>query len=320
MRLPATVTRLRTLAEQTLPGRCVQRYLAINGTLLGLVISGHAFTAFIPLLIVVASVLPGRTDAGVGDGLIERFHLTGDSAEAVRTLFARPPDSGGALALSGILLLIFSSMSLARSLQRAYEAAWQLPPGLRGTINGAAALSVLLTQLVLLSLLASVLRGVPAGSVITFVIRAGLSVGLWLLLQHLLLGARVRWRLLLPGAIAAAVGQQALSLFSAVWMPNLIERNADRYGVIGVTFAILSWLTVLGITLVAAAVLGAELGGARRPGEPAGELDALHEDPRVAESADDSGGGGGAGTGKEHAEDVRVGETEEEGEGNRHRM
>jgi membrane protein len=265
-------------------------------------------------------VLPGRADAGVCDGLIERFHLTDDSAEAVRTLFARPPDSGGALALSGILLLIFSSLSLARSLQRAYEAAWQLPPGLRGTINGTAALSVLLTQLVLLSLLASVLRGVPAGSVITFVIRAGLSVWLWLLLQHLLLGARVRWRLLLPGAIAAAVGQQALSLFSAVWMPNLIERNADRYGVIGVTFAILSWLTVLGITLVAAAVLGAELGGARRPGEPAGELDALHEDPRVAESADDSGGGGGAGTGKEHAEDVRVGETEEEGEGNRHRM
>src|SRR4029453_11659532 len=223
MALPATVTRLRTLAEQTLPGRCVQRYLAINGTLLGLVISGHAFTAFIPLLIVVASVLPGRADAGVGDGLIERFHLTDDSAEAVRTLFARPPDSGGALALSGILLLIFSSLSLARSLQRAYEAAWQLPPGLRGTINGTAALSVLLTQLVLLSLLASVLRGVPAGSVITFVIRAGLSVGLWLLLQHLLLGARVRWRLLLPGAIAAAVGPQGLSLFSPLCVPKLVR-------------------------------------------------------------------------------------------------
>jgi uncharacterized BrkB/YihY/UPF0761 family membrane protein len=151
------------------------------------------------------------------------------------------------------------------------------------------------------------------------VFRAGLAVGLWLLLQHLLLGARVRWRLLLPGAIAAAVGQQALSLFSAVWMPNLIERNADRYGVIGVTFALLSWLTVLGIMLVAAAVLGAELGGARRPGELASELDALREDTRVEESADDSGGGGGE-IGREHAEDVRVGETGEEGEGNRHRM
>ncbi|HKE49927.1 MAG TPA: YhjD/YihY/BrkB family envelope integrity protein, partial [Actinomycetes bacterium] len=221
-------------------------------------------TAFVPLLIVIASLLPG--ESGVGDGLIQRFHLSGESAEAVRTLFARPPDSGGALALGGILLLIFSSLSLARSMQRAYEAAWQLPPGLRGTLNGAAALSVLLTQLILLSLLASLLRGIPAGSAITFILRACLAVGLWLLLQHLLLGGRVAWRLLVPGAIAAAAGQQALSLFSAVWMPNLIERNADRYGVIGVTFALLSWLTVLGILLVAAAVIGAELGGAKRPG------------------------------------------------------
>ncbi|HKA67941.1 MAG TPA: YhjD/YihY/BrkB family envelope integrity protein [Actinomycetes bacterium] len=267
MRLPATVTRLRTLAEQTLPGRCVQRYLAIKGTVLGLMISGHAFSAFIPLLIVVASVLPGSDAADIGDGVIQRFRLSGSAAEAVRTLFARPPDSGGALALGGIVLLIFSSLSLARSLQRAYEAAWQLPPGLRGTLNGAAALSLLLTQLLLLSLLASMLRGIPAGSVITFVIRVGLAVGLWLLLQHLLLGGRVQWRLLVPGAIAAAAGQQALSLFSAVWMPNLIERNADRYGVIGVTFALLSWLTVLGIMLVAAAVIGAELGGAKRVGE-----------------------------------------------------
>jgi membrane protein len=319
MRLPATVTRLLTLAEQTLPGRCVRRYVAIKGTVLGLIISGHAFTAFIPLLIVVASVLPGRADASVGDGLIQRFHLSGDSADAVRTLFARPPDSGGALALGGVILLIFSSLSLARSLQRAYEAAWQLPPGLRGTLNGAAALSVLLMQLLLLSLLASVLRGIPAGSAITFVIRAVLAVGLWLLLQHLLLGGRVGWRILLPGAIAAAAGQQAVTLSSAVWMPNLIERNADRYGVIGVTFALLSWLTVLGIMLVAAAVIGAELGGARRPGELAGELDAVGKDAGVVELAD-GGGPGGERDGKEHAEDARIGEAEAEGEGDRQRM
>ncbi|HKE50366.1 MAG TPA: hypothetical protein VKE25_02535, partial [Actinomycetes bacterium] len=89
MRLPATVTKVRDLAEQSLPGRCVQRYLAIKGTVLGLMISGHAFTAFVPLLIVIASLLPG--ESGVGDGLIQRFHLSGESAEAVRTLFARPP-------------------------------------------------------------------------------------------------------------------------------------------------------------------------------------------------------------------------------------
>jgi membrane protein len=116
----------------------------------------------------------------------------------------------------------------------------------------------------LLSLLASVLRGIPAGSAITFVVRAGLAVGLWLLLQHLLLGGRVRWQLLLPGATqrrGPAGDQPVLRLL----MPNLIERNADRYGVIGVTFALLSWLTVLGIMLVAAAVMAQSLVGQNGP-------------------------------------------------------
>lgn len=265
---PRFVTQLWALVEQTLPVRCVRRYVAIRGTMLALVIAGNAFTAFIPLLIVVASVVSADDSQGLGDILVERLHLTGDAANAVRTLFARPPDANGALTVLGVILLLFSGLSLSRALQRAYEAAWELPPGLRGTLNGVVALTFLLTQVFLLSLLASLLRGLPAASVVTIALRAVVAVGLWLLLQHLLLGGRIRWRRLLPGALAAGIGQQAVTLFSAVWMPNLIERNAERYGVIGVTFALLSWLTGIAIVLVAAAVISAELG---RSGSQAGE-------------------------------------------------
>jgi membrane protein len=48
-------------------------------------------------------------------------------------------------------------------------------------------------------------------------------------------------------------------------MPRLIEQNASRYGVIGVTFALLTWLLVIGVMLVAGAVVSAEMGGQRRP-------------------------------------------------------
>jgi membrane protein len=48
-------------------------------------------------------------------------------------------------------------------------------------------------------------------------------------------------------------------------MPRLVSSNAERYGVIGVTFALLAWLIVIGFTVVAAAVVSAEIGGARRP-------------------------------------------------------
>ena len=103
-----------------------------------------------------------------------------------------------------MLLLVISGLSFARTMQRTYETAWQLPPrGLRGSMGGVAALALLLTQILLLSLVAGFLRSVPAGSVLEFVVRACAASGVWLALQYLLLGGRVPWRRLVPGAIVA---------------------------------------------------------------------------------------------------------------------
>jgi hypothetical protein len=54
-------------------------------------------------------------------------------------------------------------------------------------------------------------------------------------------------------------------------MPRLIAGNSERYGIIGITFAILTWLIVVGFGVVTVAVISAELGGAAGigPGEVA---------------------------------------------------
>jgi uncharacterized BrkB/YihY/UPF0761 family membrane protein len=46
-------------------------------------------------------------------------------------------------------------------------------------------------------------------------------------------------------------------------MPRVIATNAARYGAIGVTFALMTWLYLIGLVIVAGAVAGAELSGAR---------------------------------------------------------
>ena len=91
---------------------------------------------------------------------------------------------------------------------------------------------------------------------------------LLLLLQWLLLSRRVEMRRLLPGALVIAVGSAVLSFYSAVWMPRLIENNSERYGIIGITFAMLTWLILVCFCTVVAAVLSAELGGAANSGTP----------------------------------------------------
>ncbi|MEU7906512.1 YhjD/YihY/BrkB family envelope integrity protein [Actinoplanes sp. NPDC049118] len=258
---------LLSRAESTLVVRCLRRFAAINGRDRSLVLGGQAFTAIIPLLIVVAAAASGKGPTALADRLAARFHVTGVSAQAIRTLFERPPGATGTFTIVGVVVLLFSVLNLTRSLQRTYEAAWQLPAiGVRGTLNGVTAVGLLISSLLVLSLLVGMLRQVPAGTLFAVVLRVVMSTGIWLLLQFLLLSRRIPFRRLLPGSIVAGAGGALLNLYSAVWMPRVIENNSGRYGIIGITFALLTWLILVCVCVVVAAVIGAEMGGAPAPG------------------------------------------------------
>ena len=250
------------LAAGSLPVRCLRRFGLINGRNRSIAIAGQAFLTLIPLVIITASA----TGSSVGERMINRFELTGDSAAAVRQLFARPPGAANAFSLLSVVVLLFSLLSLTRSLQSAYEAAWSLPPrGLPGAAQGLTGLSFLVAQLIVLALLTSSVRGLPAGSLLSEAIRFIAAIPTWLLLQYLMLSRRVPLHVLLPGAVVVGSGQVLVSAGSAVWMPRMVATDAARYGLIGVTFALISWLIVLSLLAVAGAVVAAELAGVRMP-------------------------------------------------------
>ena len=93
------VGRLAAWVSASLVMGCVVRFFLIAGRDRVLVLGGQAFTAVIPLAIVVASV---ATDGdALATRLIARFHLTGSAADAVRTLFSRPPEATGTISLLG---------------------------------------------------------------------------------------------------------------------------------------------------------------------------------------------------------------------------
>jgi membrane protein len=280
-------------AAGTLPLRCVRRFVLIDGRNRSLIIAGQAFTTVIPLLIITASVASETGGASVGENLVARFHLSGDAADAMRSLFRRPPNATGAISILGVVVLLASLLSLTRSLQRVYEAAWGLraPRGLPSMVNGLTGMSLLAAQLIVLGLLASALRGVPAGSFIAAILRLVLLVPVWWLLQFLLLSRRIPARRLLPGAFLAAVGQVVVTLVSALWMPRAVAINAERYGLIGVTFALITWLIIVALAIVVGAVISAEIApsaaepGVAGPGagEPAEPGVAGPERPRPAD-------------------------------------
>ena len=99
-------------------GRCVQRFIAMTGIDRCLMLSSQAFTALIPLLILVSALAPTDREDVVSDSVIRRFGLEGDSAAAVKQLFDIPEGATGSLSVFSFLLLVASGTSFARRLTR----------------------------------------------------------------------------------------------------------------------------------------------------------------------------------------------------------
>lgn len=242
---------LRTWLDRLVAIQFVDRSVALGSL---------AFTALVPLLVISAAFLPG-TD-GLANALIDRFHLSGSSADLVRTLFAQPDDVRQSVSWLSLLLLIVSSLSFTRALQRVYEHAWELPTrGLRGTRAGL----IWLGGVVLWSTVFAGARewlidlSGPLGALIVLL---GGNVALWLWSPYVLLAQRIDWRRLVPTALLTAAAMTAVSIASVVYMPQAIDSSAGAYGPIGIAIALVSWLVAVGFALVACAVVGAVLGGA----------------------------------------------------------
>ena len=108
-------------------GRCVQRFLRMRGIDRSVMLSSQAFTALIPLLILVGSRVPAGSEDALSEAVIRRFGLDGDAAAAVTLLFDIPDDATGGISTFSLLLLIASGTSFTRRLQMTYRLAWGLP-------------------------------------------------------------------------------------------------------------------------------------------------------------------------------------------------
>src|SRR4051794_19594294 len=88
--VPEQLVRVIDWVRGTFAGRCVGRFVEIQGLDRSVVLASQAFTALLPLLIVVVSLLPADKASVVADQIIDRFDLTGDVAATVAEVFTLP--------------------------------------------------------------------------------------------------------------------------------------------------------------------------------------------------------------------------------------
>jgi membrane protein len=230
----------------------------LQGVDRAVVLAAQAFTALIPLLLLVSALAPADNRDIVSVGIIRRFQLGGGAADAVRQLFAHSGDS--ATGVFSAFLLFFSGVSLARRMQRMYQQAWGLEPstGVGRALNAAFGLAVLVLGIGLLYLARTLLGWVPAGDVLVVSVSVLGSFVLWTTVPWLLLDRRVAWRRLIPTGALAAVASSIYGVASTIYMPRQLESYSERYGLFGVTLALVGWLVGIALILVATTAIASE--------------------------------------------------------------
>jgi membrane protein len=267
-------------------------------------LAAQAFTALIPLLLVVSAVSPSDSRDLVSDAIISKFALRGGAAEAVEQLFAAPGDS--AIGILSLVLLLFSGVSLTRRMQRMHLQAWRLEPlpGVRGSVSAAVGLTALLLEIALLSFAHTLVSELPFAWVLGAPVSLLASLVLWTSVPWLLLDRRIPWRRLLPAGALTAVGTSIYGVATTIYMPRLMETNSERYGLFGVTLSLVGWLLCIALIVVAATVVAGEFDRAQEPWArrlrarfglgPAARPEAAREStdrPAVVSSSDGNRGG-----------------------------
>lgn len=230
--------------------RLLSRLLDLEIIDRSLVVGAQAFSALIPLLIVVESVAASN-GGSFADDLVNRFELSGKGAETIRETLSSPAEGAG-LTVLGVLLVVFSSLSFARALQRTYERTWGLERrGVKSTGWGLLWIGAFALYWTFAPKLDPLFSG-HADLIATVAV----SFFVWLVTPYLLLARRVRWQRLVPQALLTAIGMTALGLGAVLYIPHAMSTAATDFGGIGCAFTLLSLLWAGGFVLVTAAAVG----------------------------------------------------------------
>ncbi|MFD8733810.1 YhjD/YihY/BrkB family envelope integrity protein [Streptomyces sp. NPDC059618] len=222
-------------------------------------LASSALTALIPLTILIGALLSSFSDYDAADRIVQRYGLTGQGADAVKSLLDPAESAGASVGVFGSLFLVISVLSFARASQRLFEQTWELTPlSVRNTRNGLWWILGLGGYAVVTGWLHAVL-GASKFGVVASACEIPVSVAFLVWTGWLLSAKRISWRDLLPFGVTAAVLTALYSVGASVYLPRLFNSYAGRYGAIGAVFAMISALFAAMFVIVSAAALGREM-------------------------------------------------------------
>lgn len=219
-------------------------------------IGAQVFLSAIPLLFVIAAFAPEQIRQELLASLRAVFGLQGASLDEVRHVYSTESQNvRQTYGEIGIVVTVLSVTACSRALQRLCERSWHLPRASTRVVAWRW-FAWFCGWLVVLVGQSGIRNGLGVGAWLGVPLSITTSTLLWWWTQRLLLGGRVAWLPLLPGAVLTAVGMIALFSVSRIYMPRTLNRSIAQFGPLGSVFTILSWIIVACIVISVAIASG----------------------------------------------------------------
>ncbi|MCX4782341.1 YhjD/YihY/BrkB family envelope integrity protein [Streptomyces sp. NBC_01264] len=219
-------------------------------------LAAQAFLGTVPAVFVIAALAPDwlqqqlvtsiRTTLGLSDATLDQVQSVYSATDV-----AAVASTGGV----GIVVTLLSATACSRALQKTCERSWHLPKS-KARVAAWRWLAWLVVWLVALLFQGLVQTAFGTSRITGFTLAAVSGTLLWWWTQHLLLGSRIPWLPLLPGALLAGFGEQVLTVASRVYMPHAVDRSLQQFGSLGSVFVLLSWLIAFFIVVTLAIAVG----------------------------------------------------------------
>ncbi|GAA2294212.1 hypothetical protein GCM10010234_39730 [Streptomyces hawaiiensis] len=250
-----TARRLATSLRSGATVRLLSRLAELNIVEGSVRLAAQAFLTALPLLMTVAAFAPDWMQDLLADSVRAVLGMRGDTLDELRQVFSATGTTRNTAGAVSAVVTLVSATAFSRALQAVCERCWRLP---RAPIRAVfwRWLLWLLVWLAYLLFQAPLRQGFGAGTVTGLVLSLLSATLLWWWSQHLLLGGRIGWRSLLPGAVLAGAGTVLLSLAARVLVPTAMERSLDEFGPLGPVFTFLSWLIAVFLVAVSGLALG----------------------------------------------------------------
>lgn len=261
-RLRHHVTGVQRRLEGSFLGLGWRRAAELNLPTHSLALAAQQILCTAPLLVAFSVARRHADTQNIGEVLTHYLALSPAAALDVGSLFHNTHTVTRADRVSGLVLAVLFATAIAATQQRWFELVWSQTraPVLRSSIRQLRWVIGLCAYLVIVLYAGRAGHGVgrrvhagrPAGPFVQFVV----SLVFFWWSQHVLLGGRVRWRQLLPGALCMALGMSALVGLSGYAMSGEIVAEVADYGLIGSTFVLSLWLVTLSALVCGGALLG----------------------------------------------------------------